>query len=133
VLRAAVPLWPQPVRLTASDPTQNKQIDVALNSAIASKVLSEPSKRLSPEGQKLVGHLRDVIEQAKLLALTKNDGNLFQDFVWQTRQISGGDATAPSAPVDKNTAKQHGNEALEGLRTLGTLLITNGQFRKLRT
>jgi hypothetical protein len=33
--------------------------------------------------------------------------------------------------VDKDTAKQHGNEALDGLRTLGTLLISNGQFRKL--
>lgn len=38
----------------------------------------------------------------------------------------------PGAPVDKETAKQHGNEALEGLRTLGTLILSNGQFRKLR-
>jgi hypothetical protein len=37
----------------------------------------------------------------------------------------------PGAPVDKDTARQHGNQALDGLRTLGTLLITNGQFRKL--
>jgi hypothetical protein len=37
----------------------------------------------------------------------------------------------PGAPIDKDTARQHGNEALEGLRTLGTLIISNGQFRKL--
>ncbi|EOD44352.1 hypothetical protein UCRNP2_8965 [Neofusicoccum parvum UCRNP2] len=109
----------------------NKQADVALNSALSHKLLASPSKKLSSDGQKLVGDLKDVIEAAKVLLLTKNDGNLLQDFIWQTQQISGGDAKAPNAPVDKDTAKQHGNEALEGLRTLGTLLISNGQFRKL--
>jgi hypothetical protein len=109
----------------------NKQIDIALNSALASKPLTSPSKKLSPEGGKLVADLKDVIEQAKILLLTKNDGNLLQDFIWQTQQISGGNAALPGAPVDKETAKQHGNEALEGLRTLGTLMISNGQFRKL--
>ena len=116
-----------------SFPPQNKQIDVALNSALASQPLATPSKRLSEEGHKLVADLRDVIEQAKLLVLTKNEGNLFQDFVWQTTQVSGANATLPGAPVTKDVAKQHGNEALNGLRTLGTLIITNGQFRKLRT
>ncbi|KAF2453581.1 hypothetical protein BDY21DRAFT_355400 [Lineolata rhizophorae] len=111
----------------------NKQIDVAMNSFLESKALASPSKKLSPEGQKLVGEVRDVVEQAKLLLLTKNEGNLLQDFIWQTQQLSGtaGEAQKPGAPVDKETAQQHGNEALEGLRTLGTLLITNGQFRKL--
>ncbi|KAF2276375.1 uncharacterized protein EI97DRAFT_458312 [Westerdykella ornata] len=109
----------------------NKQIDVALNSVLASKALSSPSKKLSSDGQRLVADLKDVIEQAKILLLTKNDGNLLQDFIWQTQQISGGNAQAPGAPVDKDTARRHANEALDGLRTLGTLIISNGQFRKL--
>lgn len=75
--------------------------------------------------------LRDVIEQAKILLLTKNEGNLLQDFIWQTSQISGSNAKLPGVPIDKSTAQQHGNQALDGLRTLGTLLISNGQFRKL--
>lgn len=99
---------------------------------LAKKGLAAPSKKLSPEGQKLVGDLRQVIEQAKVLLLTKNEGNLIQEFIWQTQQISGGDANKVNAPLDKSTAQQHGNEALDGLRTLGTLLISNGQFRKLR-
>ncbi|KAL8938956.1 MAG: hypothetical protein Q9211_002957 [Gyalolechia sp. 1 TL-2023] len=109
----------------------NKQIDVALNSAIASRPLANPSSKLSSEGRHLVADLRDVIEQAKVLLLTKNDGNLLQDFLWQTRLVQGGDAKLPGAPIDKATAQQHGNQALDGLRTLGTLLISNGQFRKL--
>jgi hypothetical protein len=117
----------------AADLSQNKQIDVALNSALESKVLSKPDERLSEEGRKLVGDLRNVIEEAKFLLLSKNEGNLLQEFIWETQHITAGDAALPGAPVDKDTAKQHGNEALEGLRTLGTLLLSNGQFRKLCT
>lgn len=73
------------------------------------------------------------MEQAKVLLLTKNQGNLLQDFIWQTGQISGGQTKLPGAPIDKGTAQQHGNQAVEGLRTLGTLLLSNGQFRKLCT
>ncbi|KAL9072145.1 MAG: hypothetical protein Q9161_003766 [Pseudevernia consocians] len=109
----------------------NKQIDVALNSAVASKALSSPSPKLSEEGRHLVSDLRNVIEQAKILLLTKNEGNLLQDFIYQTGQVSGGQAKLPGAPIDRNTAQQHGNQALDGLRTLGTLVLSNGQFRKL--
>lgn len=112
--------------------TQNKQIDVAMNSALASRPLAKPSTKLSQEGQDLVKDLRDVIEKANLLLLSKNEGNLIQDFIYQCTKTTTGDAKAPTAPVDKATAQQHGNEALEGLRTLGQLLISNGQFRKLR-
>ena len=113
--------------------SQNKQIDVALNSALASRPLANPSSKLSSEGRHLVTDLKEVIEQAKILLLTKNEGNLLQDFIWQTQNLSGGNAALPGAPINKNTAQQHGNQALDGLRTLGTLLISNGQFRKLCT
>ncbi|KAG7109563.1 hypothetical protein HYQ44_011547 [Verticillium longisporum] len=53
------------------------------------------------------------------------------DFIWQTEQWDAKSVNVPGAPVNKETAQQHGDQALQGLRTLGTLLITNGQFRKL--
>jgi hypothetical protein len=87
---------------------------------------------LSEEGRHLVADLRNVIEQAKILLLTKNDGNLLQDFIYQTGRVGGGQAKLPGAPINKGTAQQHGNQALDGLRTLGTLVLSNGQFRKLR-
>jgi len=111
---------------------QNKQIDVAMNTALEWQQFRNPSKKLSVEGQQLVKDLRDVIEKSKILLLSKNEGNLLQDFIWQTQMIGQGGAKAPQAPVDKETAKQHGQQVLEGLRVLGNLLITNGQFRKLR-
>jgi hypothetical protein len=110
----------------------NDQIDIALNSFLQTKAIASPSKRLSPEGQALVADFRDVVKQAQHLLLSKNQGDLLQDFIWQSQKINGGNAAFPGSPVNKETAQQHGNEALEGLRTLGTLLISNGQFRKLR-
>lgn len=109
----------------------NDQIDVALNSFLASRVLSNPSNKLSSEGQALVADAREVVKQAKHLLLSKNEGNLLQDFIWQTQNFDPNAVGTPDAPIDKDTAKRHGEQALEGLRTLGTLLITNGQFRKL--
>ncbi|OTA95667.1 hypothetical protein M434DRAFT_184935 [Hypoxylon sp. CO27-5] len=107
-------------------------IDVALNSFLQSRALASPSERLSPEGRELVADFKEVVTQAKKLLLSKNEGNLLQDFIWQTQQFDPNAVSVPNAPVDKDTAKQHGDKALEGLRTLGTLIITNGQFRKLR-
>lgn len=109
----------------------NQQIDVALNSALASKALSSPSKKLSSEGQSLVADLRDVIKQARNLLLSKNEGNLLQDFIYDAQHLDGANAKLPGAPTDKATAQQHGDQALEGLKTLGTLILSNGQFRKL--
>lgn len=109
----------------------NDQIDVALNSFLASRPIANPSPKLSVEGQKLVADVREVVNQAKILLLSKNEGNLLQDFIWQTTSFDAKAVNTPGTPVDKETAKQHGDKALEGLRTLGTLLITNGQFRKL--
>ena len=109
----------------------NDQIDVALNSFLASKAIASPSQKLSAEGQALVSDFKDVVLQAKTLLLSKNEGNLFQDFIWHSTQFDPKTVNKPNVPVDKQTAKQHGDQVNEGFRTLGTLLITNGQFRKL--
>ncbi|KAJ5109093.1 hypothetical protein N7456_005768 [Penicillium angulare] len=109
----------------------NKQCDIALNSALNSKALSSPPADLSDDGKVLVKDLRNVIDQAKKLLLTKNEGELLQDFIWQAQQITAGDAKAPSVGVTKDSAKQDGEKTVQGLKTLGTLLITNGEFRKI--
>ncbi|KAJ4260622.1 hypothetical protein NW762_007366 [Fusarium torreyae] len=109
----------------------NDQIDVALNSFLASRALSGNHEKLSTEGQQLVKDAANAIKQAKHLLLSKNEGNLIQDFIYQTTQFDPNSVNTPNAPVSKDAAKNDGDKALEGLRTLGQLLITNGQFRKL--
>jgi len=110
----------------------NKQIDIALNSALESKALSSPSSKLSDEGKHLVNDLKAVINEAKVLLLTKNHDQAIQEFIWHTEQAAQTTSgPTPNAPVSKEQSHQDGQQALAGLRTLGTLIITNGQFRKL--
>jgi hypothetical protein len=109
----------------------NKQCDVALNSAIKSKWLSSPSKDLSEEGQTLVKDLRDVIDKTKLLFLTKNEGELLQEFIWDAQHITGEEFQRVTGPIGKESARGDADRAAEGFKTLGTLLVTNGEFRKL--
>lgn len=75
--------------------------------------------------------VRQAVEETKKLLLSKNEGNLLQEFIWDAQGISGGNAQKPGAPIDRATAQQHGDEALDGLKTLGRLILSNGQFRKL--
>lgn len=77
--------------------------------------------------------LRNVIDAAKKMLLVKNEGELLQDFVWKAQKISGDniDAKRPGLPVDRETGQQDASKAIDGLKTLGTLIITNGEFRKL--
>lgn len=98
---------------------------------MTSKVLASPPRELSDDGKVLVKDVRNVIDQAKKLLLTKNEGELLQDFVWQAQNIGTGGVQGPNVSVSKEDGKQDANKALENLKTLGTLLITNGEFRKL--
>jgi hypothetical protein len=103
-----------------------------LNSAANSKWLTSPSNELSEEGKTLVKDLRNVIEQSKNLFLSKNEGELLQEFIWEAQQITGEGVQKFSSPVNRDATQQDANKAAEGFKTLGTLLITNGEFRKLR-
>ena len=107
----------------------NKQINVALTSAVESNMLTNPSKQLSSEGRALVKDLRDVIDSAKYLWLKKSYNEELQNFLFHTIQTS----TTPNvnAPLSKDEVKEDRDQALQALRTLGRLLVTNGQFRKL--
>ena len=108
----------------------NKQIDVAMNSAVKSDLLTKPSESLSKEGQDLTKMLRSVVEQARVLFLTKNSDEHLQKFLWYASNADASEVGG-KAPISKETAKQHGQDLGEGLKTLGRLIITNGQFRKL--
>lgn len=112
----------------------NQQADVALNSFLQSHAMQNASAKLSADGRTLVKDVQDVVSQAKFLLLAKNEGELLQDFIWQSQKI--GKEPIPvnwdqSAAPDKEAARQHGQQALEGFKTLGKLIITNGEFRKL--
>ncbi|KAK9234989.1 hypothetical protein V1525DRAFT_428130 [Lipomyces kononenkoae] len=118
----------------------NNQIDVALNSFLATDFMNTDSRwqrKLSDEGRLLLKDFANVVENAKILVLSKNYDNLFQEFIWHSSQMSAGErpqlgvTTTGASDAEKDRATLYDNDVVKGLRDLGTLIITNGQFRKL--
>ncbi|KAJ8100768.1 hypothetical protein POJ06DRAFT_111354 [Lipomyces tetrasporus] len=118
----------------------NNQIDVALNSFLATDFMNADSslgRKLSGEGRTLLKDFAKVVENAKVLVLTKNYDNLFQEFVWHSSKLSTGEVeaelttTSTGDNAEKDTATLYDRDIVKGLKDLGTLIITNGQFRKL--
>ena len=93
--------------------------------------MSTPNNKLSGEGKALLTDFTNVVEQAKVLLLIKNNDQILHEFIWQTQQLakSGqapGTAGMPDLSVTSEKATRDGQKALEGLQTLGTLIISNG-------
>ncbi|KAH8096888.1 hypothetical protein BXZ70DRAFT_895650 [Cristinia sonorae] len=110
----------------------NEQIDRTLNYVL--KHSPVPETQLSHDGQKLVQDSRDIIETARLMVQEKNRDELFQNFIWHTRDTDFDKAKKDPneiAPVDAEKAKSDGQQAVGHLRTLLSLVLTNAEVRKL--
>ncbi|KIY52213.1 hypothetical protein FISHEDRAFT_35804 [Fistulina hepatica ATCC 64428] len=91
-----------------------------------------PTDKLSQEGQKLVQDARDVIETARTIVHKKNADELFQNFIWHTRNADVDSSKLnANAPVGSEKSKSDGQQAVEHLRTLLSLVLTNSEVRKL--
>lgn len=97
--------------LTHTKLPSNDQIEALLNDVITR--MKRPNERLSPEGQNLLKELTDVAEKGRVLLRTKNRNEEIQNFISLANCSSGGD------------------QSVQELKILGSLLITNSQFRKL--
>ncbi|KAF8553177.1 hypothetical protein OG21DRAFT_1477443 [Imleria badia] len=106
----------------------NTQIDKALSYLRD----AEPADihKLSPNGKTLIDDSRDIIQTARLIVKQKNSDELFQNFVWHTRDIDM--ESAKAAPeVDRTKLTQDSRVAVRHLRTLLSLILTNSEVRKL--
>jgi hypothetical protein len=128
----------------------NKQIDETLQYVKNHSPVD--TNQLSHEGRKLVQDARDIIETARLMVQEKNADELFQNFVWHTRDVDVTQAKKDPnevLPVDKSKAKDDGQTgartvsiicrakkltlpaAVQHLRTILSLILTNSEVRKL--
>lgn len=107
--------------------------------------------QLSPEGRKLIQDCRDVIETARVIVRNKNSDELFQNFMWNTNSVDlSGARKGPNEvlPVEKSKVEDdrrqgmhrslhpqlaypHRDAAARHLRTLGDLIATNSEVRKI--
>lgn len=127
----------------------NTQIDKALSYLRDAEPVD--IHKLSPDGKKLIQDSRHVIETARLIVKQKNTDELFQNFVWHTREID----TESVKPVEvsqvdrgkltedsrigayaghrcrTSLSEPHPLKAMRHLRTLLSLILTNSEVRKL--
>ncbi|KAI0747079.1 hypothetical protein C8Q80DRAFT_1179196 [Daedaleopsis nitida] len=110
----------------------NEQIDRFLTYAIQHSPVD--IKSLSPDGQRLIVDTRDILETTRLMVKQKNADELLQNFIWHTRDVDVDQAKKDPnevIPVDKEKAKNDGQQAVQHLRTLLSLVLTNAEVRKL--
>ncbi|CAL1710558.1 unnamed protein product [Somion occarium] len=110
----------------------NDQIDHTLKYVLTHSPV--PENDLSQDGKKLVQDSRDIIETMRLIVQEKNRDELFQNFVWHTRDTDFDQAKKDPndvIPVDKEKAKSDGQQAAQHLRVLLSLILTNAEVRKL--
>ncbi|KAI4527265.1 hypothetical protein GGG16DRAFT_114215 [Schizophyllum commune] len=110
----------------------NSQIDRTLKYVLDNSPV--PTDELSPEGKRLIQDTRDIIDTARKIVKEKNADELVQNFFWHTRDVSAHQAVTsgqPDIPVGKDKVKSDGQQAVQHLRTLITLVFTNAEARKL--
>ncbi|KAI0744977.1 hypothetical protein C8Q76DRAFT_764414 [Earliella scabrosa] len=110
----------------------NDQIDAIL-AHFSDHTLSNPD-RLSPDGQKLVQDTADIFDTLRALVREKNADEVLQNFVWHTRDVNyDGAKKDPNEvlPVEGEKVKNDGQQAVQHLRTLLSLVFTNAEMRKL--
>ncbi|KAF8060656.1 hypothetical protein FPV67DRAFT_301524 [Lyophyllum atratum] len=112
----------------------NEQIDKALRYVLEHSPIDVD--KLSPDGKKLVQDTKDIVETARLMVREKNGDELFQQFIWHTRAIDhqailGGVPGKEGVPVDQEKMSEDSRQAVQHLRTLLSLILTNSEVRKL--
>ncbi|KAH8992986.1 hypothetical protein EDB92DRAFT_520703 [Lactarius akahatsu] len=110
----------------------NEQIDAALKYVLDHSLVDQD--RLSSDGHKLIQDGRDIIETARLIVREKNADEIFQSFMWNINHEELSSITKhPSEvlPAEKSKVKDDAHQAALHLRTLGNLVVTNREVRKI--
>ena len=119
-----------------------KQFTGHLRWFLRSGILEPRNRRLSVRGRNAIRDLRAWIEAVAEEAEFKNWNNEIQEFLWELSQgdvdvrmhpARGVGLTVDSTdvPVSKGTVKKDSKKALKQLKTLGELIYSNSEFRKL--
>lgn len=107
-----------------------EQTIVNLRTILASDVLNAENPDLSDSGRRLVRYSRQWIMQFIDLLRHKNDGDLLQDAIWfLTKSRVSFDVGDVTRRARNTKAKADAAATYESFRTVGSLLLTNSDFR----
>ncbi|KAI9841561.1 MAG: hypothetical protein M1837_000607 [Sclerophora amabilis] len=107
-----------------------EQLIINLRSLLASDVLNPNSTQLSDSGRLLLKALKQWLSEFIEFLRNKNDQDKIQDFIWfllKSKISLDTDDLAKSASQVK--ARADASAAYESVRTVGSLLLTNSDFR----
>ncbi|KAF6829994.1 hypothetical protein CPLU01_07609 [Colletotrichum plurivorum] len=110
----------------------NEQLIVNLRTLLSADVLNPDTPDLSDSGRALVLNVKLLIKQLIELLLHKNDHDQIQDFIWYlTKARLSIDAYDIGSRASKARAKADAIAAYKSLQTVGSLILTNSDFRLL--
>jgi len=108
----------------------NEQAIINLRTLLSSDVLNANNKDLSESGRLLVRNCRTWIKLFIELLRHKNDKDQIQDFIWYlTQSRISLDINDVSQRASKVKARADAKATYESFRTVGSLLLTNSDFR----
>ncbi|KAK4179307.1 bactericidal permeability-increasing protein [Triangularia setosa] len=110
----------------------NEQTIVNLRTLLAADILNPDldTKELSDSGQALVHYIKQFIHQLIELLQNKNSNDQIQDFIWYLAKARVSvDIEHIAERATKAKAKADTAAAYKSLQTVGSLLLTNSDFR----
>lgn len=116
--------------LTKGFMPSNEQIIINLRTIIAADILNPENPDLSDSGRLLVKYTKRWLHQFMDLMQHKNDKDQIQDLLWYlSKSKVDVDVEDLTRRVQTSKAKADTAAAYQSLRTVGSLLLTNSDFR----
>lgn len=108
----------------------NEQTIVNLRTLLASDILNPNNSELSDSGRLLVRNCRGWLKLFIELLRNKNNEDQIQDFIWYlTKSRISVDVNDISHSASKVKARADARATYDSFRTVGSLLLTNSDFR----
>ncbi|KXL44736.1 MAG: hypothetical protein FE78DRAFT_32396 [Acidomyces sp. 'richmondensis'] len=107
-----------------------EQIIINLRTLLANDALKKDNRELSKSGQQLVNYMRQWLQQFMDLIQHKNEEDQIQDLIWYlSKSWVAIDTDHLAHRARQSRARADTAAAYQSLRTVGSLLLTNSDFR----
>lgn len=108
----------------------NEQLIINLRTILAADILNPENQDLSDSGRLLVKYTKVWMQQFIELLQHKNSADQIQDFIWYlSNSRVDVDVNDLTTRLAKTRAKADVSAAYQSLQTVGSLLLTNSEFR----
>ncbi|KAG7121564.1 hypothetical protein HYQ45_014490 [Verticillium longisporum] len=108
----------------------NEQLITNLRTLLSADILNPETPDLSDSGRALVIHIRLWLKQFIEVLIHKNDHDQIQDFIWYlSKSRLSVDTYDISERASRIKVKADATAAYKSLQTVGSLLLTNSDFR----